>query len=594
MPHKTPRPGESSPDPESTARTHPFPSRRSLRAPARDADTDLAPSEVTLRRAGRRVRTVDTVLGEVPDAGQQAPASAEAPVSDPAGASAGAGASAAAAPSSGPSASGASPASAGGSPASRRSRREARQTARPPERDEVAASLIAATRPHTQPSSERGASVIAQKDDASTVTSPPKAAGPRTAAQTPTAESSTPGRSGGRRASGSSTDDIERPAGGRRAVVSTPTTAIPVITPEQAAAAKTPARITITPLDDVEVVRVPDVAAPAAPQTPLVPDLPSGAEAGGTAPALPATTPVRRARRARTDAEGNVIVDPPIPAEPDPVVQAKRSKSGRRRASAPAGPPPGADQNPADQPPLSRRARRSTIVRVGVSTLGMLFAAGLAVGTSLPASVFSASALDSGMTIADVAPGLEGQALTTAADAGAASVARDGYSVTDLKQVAAASGIRMANTFVNDPTSAVQWPFPVGVPISDGFGPRESPGGIGSTDHKGVDFTPGQGTAIGSIADGVVSTVVPYDGGGLGVYVMIDHVIDGQKVTSVYGHMLTGSIEVEVGQAVKVGQPIGRVGNTGTSTGAHLHLEIRLNGTTPVDPYAFLEAHVGA
>ncbi|WP_157127245.1 M23 family metallopeptidase [Cnuibacter physcomitrellae] len=489
--------------------------------------------------------------------------------------------------------SGAAPASAGGSPASRRSRREARQTARQPERDEVAASLIAATRPHTQPSSERGASVAAQKDDASTATSP-RAAGPRTAAQTPTAEPSTPRRSGGRRASGSSTDDIERPAGGRRAVVSTPTTAIPIITPEQAAAAKTPARITITPLDDVEVVRVPDVAAPAAPQTPLVPDLPSGADAGGTAPALPATTPVRRARRARTDAEGNVIVDPPIPAEPDPVVQAKRSKSGRRRASAPAGPPPGADQNPADQPPLSRRARRSTIVRVGVSTLGMLFAAGLAVGTSLPASVFSASALDSGMTIADVAPGLEGQALTTAADAGAASVARDGYSVTDLKQVAAASGIRMANTFVNDPTSAVQWPFPVGVPISDGFGPRESPGGIGSTDHKGVDFTPGQGTAIGSIADGVVSTVVPYDGGGLGVYVMIDHVIDGQKVTSVYGHMLTGSIEVEVGQAVKVGQQIGRVGNTGTSTGAHLHLEIRLNGTTPVDPYAFLEAHVGA
>lgn len=404
--------------------------------------------------------------------------------------------------------------------------------------------------------------------------------------------SSAAGR-GGRRASGTSTDDIQRPAGGRRAVVSTPTTAIPIITAEQAAAAQIPSRVTVTPLDDVEVVRIPATGAPAAPQTPLVPDVPAGADADSGGPALPPTTPVRRARRARTDAEGNVVVDPPAPAPSDPVAAAKRPKTGRRRASAPAGPPAGADQNPSDQPPLSRRARRSTIVRVGVSTLGMLFAAGLAVGTSLPASVFSASALDSGMTIADVAPGLEGQGLTTAADAGASSVTRDDYSVTDLKQVAAASGIRMANTFVNDPTSPVQWPFPVGVPISDGFGPRESPGGIGSTDHKGVDFTPGQGTAIGAIADGVVSTVVPYDGGGLGVYVMIDHVIDGQKVTSVYGHMLTGSIEVEVGQAVKVGQQIGRVGNTGTSTGAHLHLEIRLNGTTPVDPYAFLEAHVG-
>ncbi|WP_291045771.1 M23 family metallopeptidase [Herbiconiux sp.] len=151
----------------------------------------------------------------------------------------------------------------------------------------------------------------------------------------------------------------------------------------------------------------------------------------------------------------------------------------------------------------------------------------------------------------------------------------------------------MADTFTNNPVAAVQWPFPVGVPISSGFGPHDSPGGIGSTDHKGVDFTPGEGTIIQSIADGVVREVVPNDNGGLGVHVIVDHVVDGQAVSSVYGHMLTGSIEVEEGQVIKVTQALGRVGNTGTSTGAHLHLEIRLDGTTPVDPFAWLEANAG-
>ncbi|QJU54235.1 M23 family metallopeptidase [Herbiconiux sp. KACC 21604] len=155
---------------------------------------------------------------------------------------------------------------------------------------------------------------------------------------------------------------------------------------------------------------------------------------------------------------------------------------------------------------------------------------------------------------------------------------------------AAAFGIRTASTYTNNTLSEIQWPFPVGVPISDGFGPRSSPGGIGSTNHKGVDFTPGQGTPIGAIASGVVSKVVRSDGGGLGVYVVVDHVIDGEEVSSWYGHMLTGSPTVSEGQAVVVGQQLGSVGNTGTSTGAHLHLEIHVGGS-PVDPFAWLQAH---
>lgn len=174
----------------------------------------------------------------------------------------------------------------------------------------------------------------------------------------------------------------------------------------------------------------------------------------------------------------------------------------------------------------------------------------------------------------------------SAAQAG--QVTRDGYSVAEpVNRPVAAAIRRTASTFSNNPTSAVQWPFPVGVPISDGFGPRESPGGIGSTNHKGVDFTPGEGSPISAIADGVVRLVQETDQGGLGVYVVIDHVIDGQQVSSWYGHMLSGSPLVQEGQAVVVGQQIGSVGNTGVSTGAHTHLEVHI-GDTPVDPYAFI------
>ena len=79
----------------------------------------------------------------------------------------------------------------------------------------------------------------------------------------------------------------------------------------------------------------------------------------------------------------------------------------------------------------------------------------------------------------------------------------------------------------------------------------------------------------------------------LGVHMMIDHVINGEKVTSVYAHMIHGSMMVNKGDVVKVGQVIGKVGTTGMSTGPHLHFEIRIGGITgtKVDPLAWLYAN---
>ncbi|GGI73281.1 hypothetical protein GCM10009724_25390 [Microbacterium lacticum] len=63
-----------------------------------------------------------------------------------------------------------------------------------------------------------------------------------------------------------------------------------------------------------------------------------------------------------------------------------------------------------------------------------------------------------------------------------------------------------ADTFTNDPASAVQWPFTVGVPISSTFGYRTPPCPSCSNFHAGLDMTPGIGTPIQAIADGVVTT----------------------------------------------------------------------------------------
>ncbi|MGA1835957.1 M23 family metallopeptidase [Herbiconiux sp. 11R-BC] len=378
---------------------------------------------------------------------------------------------------------------------------------------------------------------------------------------------------GGRRAAESFTDAIERPAGGRRARVAVPTTA-------EAATVAAAAPVVAREAGEIEIA------------IEIVPAGGAGAaEAAGAATTAGAAAAVAGADR---------VVAQPVPAARAVSRRTLRTTSFGAEASEPGSSAP--DSSDASAPDASaagpsrpnstgRRSRRGDIAKGGLSALALIFATGIAVATTMPASAWHAASDTSSVAfLADVAPQAPGQQLTTSAEAAGSSIARDGFGVRDVAALKAA-GLHIADTFTNNPNGAVQWPFPVGVPISDGFGARESPGGIGSTDHKGVDFAPGQGTAIQAVADGVVSLVQSTDNGGLGVYVIIDHVIDGQKVSSVYGHMLSGSIQLSEGQVVKVAQTVGRVGNTGTSTGPHLHLEIRLDGVTPVDPFAWLQTH---
>jgi murein DD-endopeptidase MepM/ murein hydrolase activator NlpD len=129
--------------------------------------------------------------------------------------------------------------------------------------------------------------------------------------------------------------------------------------------------------------------------------------------------------------------------------------------------------------------------------------------------------------------------------------------------------------------TVVQLPVPAGTRMGKRF----------SAGHDGVDFLPGFGAPIAAIADGVV-TEVGNPEGALGVHVTIEHVVDGQKVYSTYGHMQLGSMQLHVGDAVARGQVIGAVGSTGTSTGPHLHFEIELENGSTVNPLPWLAAHV--
>lgn len=163
------------------------------------------------------------------------------------------------------------------------------------------------------------------------------------------------------------------------------------------------------------------------------------------------------------------------------------------------------------------------------------------------------------------------QSLTVPAAVSAEPAVRDGFSMSYF--------------------TVIGWPLAPGTTMSADFGPRNAPCSGCSSNHQGVDWTPGSGTPIQSIADGEVVEAAS-SAGGLGVHVKIRHTIDGVSWTSVYGHMLSGSRTVNVGDTVKVGQQIGQVGNTGASTGAHLHFEIRDASGTAVDPYAWLAARV--
>ena len=134
--------------------------------------------------------------------------------------------------------------------------------------------------------------------------------------------------------------------------------------------------------------------------------------------------------------------------------------------------------------------------------------------------------------------------------------------------------------------AAFKAPFsmPVNTPVryTSGFGGRNDPFGRGHRNHEGQDLAGAYGAPILATADGVIT----YAGweSGYGRLVKIKHAFG---IETRYGHM--SQIRVSVGDKVSRGDRIGDMGNSGRSTGTHLHYEIRVDGSA-INPMTFIKA----
>jgi murein DD-endopeptidase MepM/ murein hydrolase activator NlpD len=126
--------------------------------------------------------------------------------------------------------------------------------------------------------------------------------------------------------------------------------------------------------------------------------------------------------------------------------------------------------------------------------------------------------------------------------------------------------------------------WPVEGPITGSFGERIDPFNGEGAFHRGVDIGSTDGQPVVAPADGVV--LFADFMGGYGRAVILDH---GHGITTRYGHL--GNFAVTPGQHIHRGDTIGYVGESGRSTGPHLHYEVRINDT-PVNPHKYLRLTV--
>lgn len=162
---------------------------------------------------------------------------------------------------------------------------------------------------------------------------------------------------------------------------------------------------------------------------------------------------------------------------------------------------------------------------------------------------------------------LQGESSTLAAQIRAAQT-----SAPPTPPSAVSAPVPLASSGSGAPSSG--FIFPVSGPVTSGFGPR------GGRMHEGIDIIAASGTPVVASASGTV--IRSNYGSGYGNVVVIDHE---NGLTTTYAH--NSSLVARVGQSVSQGQLIAYVGSTGNSSGPHVHLEFRINGTA-VDPFGYL------
>lgn len=237
----------------------------------------------------------------------------------------------------------------------------------------------------------------------------------------------------------------------------------------------------------------------------------------------------------------------------------------------------------------SKRSVGRSLLSLGT----MVFVGALAVGLSVPASVFGnpvakAESVSTESTFLDAGPL---QSVEVGDHIEATSAAREEFSALSWAQMLVLKyGTRDFTYTATGGT--IRWPFPTKVKISSGYGERVAPCQGCSSVHKGLDFQPPNNSPIYAIADGTVS-LSQDDQWGYGNHVYINHgdlLGDGSNIQSLYAHMQHGSVPLVAGQEIHVGDFIGLVGQTGTATGIHLHFELLVD-QVQVDPFRWLQMY---
>ncbi|MFD5226669.1 M23 family metallopeptidase [Microbacterium sp. NPDC058342] len=256
--------------------------------------------------------------------------------------------------------------------------------------------------------------------------------------------------------------------------------------------------------------------------------------------------------------------------------------------------------------PARRRLTRTAKTRSSVKpmrTVAIFAAVGaLVAAVALPAYAATKPTDAAAATLQQMAVD-DAQSIVVASEATSAPIERGAYSATTPEEIAkkkaeaaakaraaaaaraASSGSRLSDAdlrLVAAGSGQVRYPLPGGsYYVSRTLG----------SGHNGADMVAPAGTPIFAAAGGVVRTSSE-SYFGYGVAVVIDSVVGGQRVSTLYGHMTNGTRAVQAGQVVQPGQFIGKVGNTGRSYGAHLHFEVKVNGSL-VEPIGWLRVNAG-
>lgn len=280
-----------------------------------------------------------------------------------------------------------------------------------------------------------------------------------------------------------------------------------------------------------------------------------------------------------------------IESEADTAVPARRDRSARNlKKKSPRAPRPAR--------PASRSAAKPLRSLVILTMVG-----GLVATVAIPAYAASTRLPVAESQTLQQSAAEDAQSLVVASNALTADLSRQSYSATtedeiNKKKAAEAAAAAAAARARAQVSSVASVPVNVNL-VSPGTGEVRWPilnftkgRGLGDSGyHQGVDLLAPGGTPLYAAAAGVVR-ISQEAYGGYGVAVVIDHVIGGQRVSTLYGHMTYGSRQVVSGQSVEAGQIIGLVGSTGSSTANHLHFEVRINNGI-VDPWAWLVANAG-